>query len=231
MLIPCSLTRGLMTGPPLINVSLLANAISFLSLMASIVGWRPAAPTIPVTTVSAESTVAQARIPSSPCMISGRSDLGMLASSNKSTSSCAACGVAKDATFGLNLRTCSAMSLEFVPADNASTTKLSGQTSTMSSVCVPIEPVEPNNDNRFLNSAPSNDFSSVSFNDASLSTGADGSIQPSPVPVLPDFIFDEGSRVDEDNDDCCVNENDLTPTKADAGSGADIAASARIDAG
>mmetsp|Transcript_20471 Transcript_20471/g.30325 ORF Transcript_20471/g.30325 Transcript_20471/m.30325 type:complete len:213 (-) Transcript_20471:206-844(-) len=147
MLTPYFSIKGKITGPPLISVSLFAKAISFLSLMASMVGSRPAAPTIPVTTVSAESTVAAARIPSSPCRI-----FGMFlhpAPSNLSLSSFAASAVDKEATFGLYFSTCSAMSSALFPADSASTTKLSGQASTISRVCVPMLPVEPNSDSLF----------------------------------------------------------------------------------
>mmetsp|Transcript_10531 Transcript_10531/g.22199 ORF Transcript_10531/g.22199 Transcript_10531/m.22199 type:complete len:305 (+) Transcript_10531:293-1207(+) len=192
-LMPCSLTRGLMTGPPLMSVSLLARAMSFFNLMASMVGWSPAAPTIPVTTVSAESIVAAARMPSSPCMMLGI--LAMPASSRLDLSSCAAFSVAIETTLGLYFKTCSVMSFELVPADKASTTKLSGQASTMSRVCVPMDPVDPRRESRFWKVAPSKDFSSVSLREASLLTGAEGSIHPSPVPALPDtrlrFVVDD----------------------------------------
>ena len=44
---------GRMTGPPAMRVSLLASAMRLPSLMASMVGSRPAQPTIPVTTTFA----------------------------------------------------------------------------------------------------------------------------------------------------------------------------------
>mmetsp|Transcript_46879 Transcript_46879/g.135082 ORF Transcript_46879/g.135082 Transcript_46879/m.135082 type:complete len:217 (-) Transcript_46879:324-974(-) len=132
MLMPCSLTRGLITGPPLIKVSLFAKAISFFNLIASIVGFRPAAPTIPVTTVSALSMVEAARIPSSPNKISGI--FLHPAASKRSFSSSAALAVPMLAIFGLYLRTCSAINSALFPADKASTTKFSGQASTMSRV-------------------------------------------------------------------------------------------------
>ena len=184
---PYSLTSGLMTGPPLMRVSLLARAMSFFNLIASMVGSSPAAPTIPVTTVSAESMVEHARIPSSPCIMVGI--LAMPASSKFDFNCCAAFSVAIDTTLGLYFKTCSVINFELVPAERASTTKLSGQASTISRVWVPIDPVDPRRESRFWNWAPSKDFSSVNFRAASLFTGAEGSIHPSPVPLLPETTF------------------------------------------
>mmetsp|Transcript_34297 Transcript_34297/g.52674 ORF Transcript_34297/g.52674 Transcript_34297/m.52674 type:complete len:222 (-) Transcript_34297:249-914(-) len=155
MLTPYSATMGLITGPPLIRVSLLAKAISLRNLMASMVGLSPAAPTIPVTTVSAVSMVAACRIPSSPWQISGI--WSKFAAFSMSFNSSAASGVANDAIFGLYFMTCSAMSLAFVPAERASTTKLSGHASTISSVCVPMLPVDPNKLKRFWKVDPLRD--------------------------------------------------------------------------
>ena len=59
-----------MTGPPAISVSLFASAIVRPSLIASIVGKRPATPTTPVT-VSAPGATAAAIWPSGPVTISG----------------------------------------------------------------------------------------------------------------------------------------------------------------
>ena len=158
--------------------------MSFLNLMASIVGLRPAAPTIPVTTVSAVLTVAASRIPSSPNTISGMS--AHPAAIKRSFNCAAASAVAMEATFGLYFRTCLANSSTFVPADSASMTKLSGQASTISSVCVPMDPVDPRRLRRLVKfSQPSRDFCSVSFREAALPTGAEGSIHPSPVPLEP----------------------------------------------
>mmetsp|Transcript_20478 Transcript_20478/g.50900 ORF Transcript_20478/g.50900 Transcript_20478/m.50900 type:complete len:314 (+) Transcript_20478:768-1709(+) len=208
MLMPCSLTRGLMTGPPLMSVSLFARAMSFFNLIASMVGWSPAAPTIPVTTVSAESIVEHARIPSSPCMIVGMLDIP--ADSRFDLSSAAASAVAIETTFGVYFRTCSVMSFELVPAERASTTKLSGQASTISRVWVPIDPVDPRRESRFWKVAPSNDFESVSFRDSALFTGAEGSIHPSPVPALPDTTSS-----------CVAEADDETGAKPDAVGAAD----------
>ena len=55
----------------------------------------------------------------------------------------------------------------------------------MSSVCVPILPVEPRMDIRFWNVEPFKHSSSVFCSDAAELTGEDGSIHPSPVPNDP----------------------------------------------
>jgi hypothetical protein len=47
------------------------------------------------------------------------------------------------------------MSAALLPAESASTTKLFwGERSTISNVCVPMLPVDPNKDNRFWKLAP-----------------------------------------------------------------------------
>eukprot|EP00614_Pseudopedinella_elastica_P038414 CAMPEP_0181270916 /NCGR_PEP_ID=MMETSP1097-20121128/7080_1 /TAXON_ID=35684 /ORGANISM="Pseudopedinella elastica, Strain CCMP716" /LENGTH=56 /DNA_ID=CAMNT_0023371225 /DNA_START=8 /DNA_END=174 /DNA_ORIENTATION=- len=55
-----------MTGPPAMRVSLLASAILLPFLIASMVGSKPAQPTMPVTTTFASSSVATALTPSAP---------------------------------------------------------------------------------------------------------------------------------------------------------------------
>ena len=129
------------TGPPDMRVSLFANAMSFPALIASIVGRSPAAPTIPVTTVSAVDTVAASTMPSGPWTMSGMSAHPLSLSNVLNLS--AASGVESDATLGRYLMTWSAMSSALLPALRASTTKLSGHASTISSVWVPMDPVLP----------------------------------------------------------------------------------------
>mmetsp|Transcript_48526 Transcript_48526/g.103269 ORF Transcript_48526/g.103269 Transcript_48526/m.103269 type:complete len:328 (+) Transcript_48526:761-1744(+) len=183
ILIPCFSTRGLMTGPPDMSVSLFARAMSFPSLIASMVGRRPAAPTMPVTTVSAEPTVAASTIPSAPWTISGMS--AQPSSFSMALSSSAASGVARDATLGEYFITCSAISCALFPALRASTTKFSGQASTMSRVCVPMLPVEPRIEILFWNVDPFRLSASVFSREAAEFTGAEGSIHPAPVPSDP----------------------------------------------
>jgi hypothetical protein len=68
-----------------------------------------------------------------------------------------------------------------------------------------MDPVDPRRESRFWKDEPSRDFWRVSFNEASLFTGAEASIHPSPVPALPDttfrFVFDE----DDDDDGAGAN--------------------------
>mmetsp|Transcript_16795 Transcript_16795/g.23777 ORF Transcript_16795/g.23777 Transcript_16795/m.23777 type:complete len:223 (+) Transcript_16795:792-1460(+) len=188
ILIPCFSTKGLMTGPPLMRVSLFARAMSFPSLIASMVGSSPAAPTIPVTTVSAEETVAASTIPSCPYTILGMVEELHPNDSRRSFNAFAASGVDIEATLGEYLSTCSAINSTLLPADKASMTKFSGQASTISSVCVPIDPVDPSNDKCLVNVDPFKDSSRVSLADAAEFTGAAGrSSHPSPVPLLPDI--------------------------------------------
>ena len=140
ILAPCFVSSGRMTGPPAISVSLFASAIVRPSLIASIVGKRPATPTTPVTTVSAPGATAAAIWPSGPVTISGIGAPAALISSRSCASFSAA---ASPTTFGLNSIACCASSSTFAPAEIEMTSKASGYSRQMSSVCVPIDPVEP----------------------------------------------------------------------------------------
>jgi len=66
------------------------------------------------------------------------------------------------------------MSSALFPALRASTTKLSGQAATISSVWVPMDPVLPRSERRFLKDAPLSDSWRVRRADASEFTGAAG---------------------------------------------------------
>ena len=90
-----------------------------------------------------------------------------------------------DATLGLYFIHCSAINSALLPADNASTTKLSGQASTISSVCVPMLPVEPRMEMRFWKVEPLRHSARVFCRDSGELTGAEGSIHPAPVPAEP----------------------------------------------
>mmetsp|Transcript_10083 Transcript_10083/g.26131 ORF Transcript_10083/g.26131 Transcript_10083/m.26131 type:complete len:222 (-) Transcript_10083:109-774(-) len=133
-------SSGRMIGPPLIRVSLLASAIVRPSLIASMVGSRPATPTTPVTTVSAPSAVATAVCPSGPVTSVGTSAPSSL---RRARSSSALSAAASPTTDGRNSAICWASSSTFAPAESETTSKCSGYSRMMSSVCVPIEPVEP----------------------------------------------------------------------------------------
>ncbi len=55
----------------------------------------------------------------------------------------------------------------------------------MSSVCVPMLPVEPKMEMRFWNVEPFSDSESVFCREDAVFTGAEGSIHPTPVPAEP----------------------------------------------
>ena len=73
----------------------------------------------------------------------------------------------------------------------------------MSSVCVPILPVDPRMEMRFLKVDPLSASSSVFLREATEFTGAEGSIHPSPVPAEP-----ETEKTLSDDVDCLVDDDD-----------------------
>mmetsp|Transcript_1093 Transcript_1093/g.3085 ORF Transcript_1093/g.3085 Transcript_1093/m.3085 type:complete len:224 (-) Transcript_1093:89-760(-) len=140
ILAPYFSRSGRMMGPPAMSVSLLARAMVRPSLMASIVGSRPAQPTTPVTTVSAPSATATAVWPSGPVTISGA---GTPNSERRLLSSPSFSAAARPTTDGLNSAICCARSSTLEPAEMETTWKWSGYSRQMSRVCVPMEPVDP----------------------------------------------------------------------------------------
>mmetsp|Transcript_7769 Transcript_7769/g.19276 ORF Transcript_7769/g.19276 Transcript_7769/m.19276 type:complete len:230 (+) Transcript_7769:969-1658(+) len=145
MLTPYSRARGSTKGPPAMSVSLLARQMSFLALMAATVGSRPAHPTMPVTTASASLWRATSTAPSSPTRISGWGLTPLIIS--LSSDSLEASLMAT--ILGLNFLICSASSLMLEPAARATSSNLSGNSEMMSSVWVPMDPVEPSSENFF----------------------------------------------------------------------------------
>ena len=114
-----------------------ARAMFLPALIAAIVGLIPIIPTIDVTTVSTSSNVAASIIPSIPDRtFTPVSAIFIL-------SSFALSALYKTAISGLNSRICFSINSTLEPA--ASTLILSSSVLflTISSVCVPIEPVEP----------------------------------------------------------------------------------------
>ena len=115
----------------------MARAISLCALIASMVGKIPIIPTMAVTRISISGKAAIWRSPSIPQITAVfRSEILSLKSS-------AAFAVHITASLGSNSRTCSSRSFTLLPAARAVTCSLSGYFLTISSVCVPIEPVEP----------------------------------------------------------------------------------------
>mmetsp|Transcript_210 Transcript_210/g.921 ORF Transcript_210/g.921 Transcript_210/m.921 type:complete len:232 (-) Transcript_210:136-831(-) len=147
ILTPCFWMSGTMWGPPAISVSLFASAMSLPALMASTVGCRPAQPTMPVTTVLHSEWRATSMAPSSPHMISGASEPMSPSSRLKSSTRSAEPTLT---SLGLKARVCSARSATLRPALSALTSNLSGCSAQMSSVCVPMDPVDPSSEMVFL---------------------------------------------------------------------------------
>ena len=133
---PIFFASGIMICPAVTNVSLLASAISFPALIASIVGRIPIIPTIAVTRISVSFMVATSRSPSMPATI-------CVSVSATFTRNSSAFSSDHTATIcGWNSRICSSSILILLPAASPSTS-ISPFSLTTSSVCVPIEPVEP----------------------------------------------------------------------------------------
>ena len=133
---PFSAARGIIICPAVTRVSLLASAIVLLCSIAAIVGLIPIIPTIAVTSTSASSQTAVSNSPSIPQTTrTGRSDSLSLRSFAASSDHIAA-------SPGRNSLTCRSIRFTLVPAANAATCR-SGSFRTISSVCVPIDPVHP----------------------------------------------------------------------------------------
>ena len=129
--------------PAVTSVSLFASAMSFPASIARIVGTMPIMPTTAVSTISAEAIVAASINPSLPETI--RTSI----SASSVFKSPASFSLPMQTSSGLNSRACAASSLTLVPAASAATL-ISLFLLITSSVCVPIEPVEPSNEIVFI---------------------------------------------------------------------------------
>ena len=125
-----------MICPAVTSVSLLARAISFPALIAATVGLIPSIPTIAVTTISASLCVATATRPSIP------DNTSILRSAILSLRALALSSLPQDTRLGLNFLICFSNKSILEPQDIATTSR-SFFSSTIESVCVPIEPVVP----------------------------------------------------------------------------------------
>mmetsp|Transcript_2009 Transcript_2009/g.7569 ORF Transcript_2009/g.7569 Transcript_2009/m.7569 type:complete len:253 (+) Transcript_2009:1721-2479(+) len=140
ILTPCFTARGTMAGPPAMRVSLLARQMFLPASMAATVGGRPAQPTMPVTVESTSGCLATSTMPSGPKRISGWGpSMSLIIPLSFSTSPPSE----MDTILGLNFLICSAITSRLRPAESATISNLSGCSSAMSRVCVPMEPVEP----------------------------------------------------------------------------------------
>ena len=122
--------------PAVTRVSLFARAISLPARIASIVGRIPSIPTIAVTRISVPGMAASSRSPSIPDTTFVSVSWIFCARSSAAFSSQTA------ASFGENSLICSSSFSMFLPA-LIPRTSISLFARTTSSVCVPIEPVEP----------------------------------------------------------------------------------------
>ena len=136
MLTLCSLTAFIISSPADTSVSLFASAISFPALMASNVGTMPMFPTTDVTTVSLVSYTAASIRPSIPLNIFMSHPASLCLSFSASVSSITA------AMSGRNSLICFSRKSIFLLAVSA-LTSIPPISLTTSSVCVPMEPVEP----------------------------------------------------------------------------------------
>mmetsp|Transcript_13687 Transcript_13687/g.49065 ORF Transcript_13687/g.49065 Transcript_13687/m.49065 type:complete len:234 (+) Transcript_13687:673-1374(+) len=143
ILTPCLTARGTIAGPPAMSVSLFARQMFFPASIAATVGGSPAQPTIPVTVLSTSGCRATSIMPSGPYKISGLSpSIAAIIDSSRATSAPSLMLT----IFGLNFMICSARTSRFFPALSATISNLSGFSSAMSSVCVPMEPVLPSSE-------------------------------------------------------------------------------------
>ena len=124
------------SSPAQTNVSLFASAIRFPARIAASVGLSPATPTTAVTTVPpmVAASVSAAAPPATRIFVSA----------SRTAKSSAAVSSAIATMRGLNFRACSSMRFTSEFAVKASTFRPSA--SATSSVCRPMEPVEPSTD-------------------------------------------------------------------------------------
>ena len=136
---PLSFARRVTICPPVTRVSLFARAIFFFAFIASMVGSKPEMPTTAVTTVFALSIVAASLSPSLPetTLISVSASLIF--------KSLAFSSLVTHTSLGLNSLACFSSRSILECADIASML-MPLYSRAISSVCVPIEPVEPNTD-------------------------------------------------------------------------------------
>ncbi len=123
------------SSPAHTSVSLFASAMRFFARMAQSVGRRPIMPDTAVTTVSASGSAAAASRPSMPLRTV------IFISASRAFNSCAAASSYKTASSGQNSRHCAASASTSVFAVSAATRTPS--VCATSSVCRPIDPVEP----------------------------------------------------------------------------------------
>ena len=138
---PVASASAVTSSPPTTSDSLLASATSMPSVRATIVGPRPAEPTIALSTRSAPDSATRLIRPSGP----------------RRTSPAVHCSAARAAASSslrailvtLCLAACCVSVAWSRPAESPTTSKASGARLITSSACVPMDPVEPRMRTRF----------------------------------------------------------------------------------
>ena len=136
---PLFLASSLIISPAETSDSLLASAISFPARNAARVGLNPTFPDVAMTTMSTSGLAA----------ISSRGSRSFFMSTIRFNRSIALFSDGKPMNSGLNSFICSASSSRFFPAASPTTRKRCGIARMTSSVCLPMEPVEPRTATRF----------------------------------------------------------------------------------
>ena len=134
---PASFTAGMMRWPAVTSVSLFASAMSLPAWIAASVGRMPIMPTTLFKTMSASGSCTSSRRPSMPPRTF------TFVSATLAFRSAAARSSNRQAIFGWYRRICSSIKETLLPAARAVTDSASPFLSTMSSACVPMDPVLP----------------------------------------------------------------------------------------
>ena len=134
ILVPVASASAVTSSPPTTRLSLLASASSIPSLSATIVGPRPAVPTIALRTRSGSEATIRSRTPWSPANTRTPS------SSERARSAASGSPIATIAT--AESRACAASRSQLPPAERPASSSDS-EPATTSSACSPIDPVEP----------------------------------------------------------------------------------------
>ena len=135
ILTPFSRAARITSSPAHTSVSLFASAMSLPASIAASVGSRPTMPTTAVTTISAPLSAAQAVRPSMPESTRISVSASLILSSRAASSSNA------HTILGCSARACSSSKFMRLFVVNATTS--ASTDGKISTVCVPIDPVEP----------------------------------------------------------------------------------------
>jgi hypothetical protein len=132
---PVASASAITSSPPTTSDSLLASATSMPSVSATIVGPRPAEPTIALSTRSASDSATSRTSPSGPVSTSPRVQLSAARAAASPSDSAIRRTPCRSA--------CSTSASWAVPADRPTSSNSPAARSTTSRACVPMEPVDP----------------------------------------------------------------------------------------